>query len=50
VADITEFSRALPHIVKVDEFVPNEKVRMVANTHGTVWDCEAMDIDARSKR
>lgn len=69
VADIREFSKALPHVVKweflsdvqsgvgtrfretrlmkgkeatteleVTEHVENDRVRMVADTHGTVWD------------
>ena len=69
VADITEFSKALPHVVKyeflsdrrsgvgthfretrlmngkeatteleVTEYVENDRVRMVADSHGTVWD------------
>src|SRR6185295_361887 len=69
VADITQFSRALPHIVKVEflsdarlgagtrfretrlmkgkenvtelevtEYVENDRVRLVADNHGVVWD------------
>ena len=69
VADIRQFSKALPHVVKyefltelpigigtrfresrlmngkeattelkVTEYVDNERVRMVADSHGTVWD------------
>ncbi len=69
VSDISNFSKALPHIVKVEflsdvksglgtrfretrlmqgkeaatelevtEFVENDRVRMVADSHGTVWD------------
>ena len=69
VADISEYSKAVPHIVKVEflsdtkrgigtrfretrlmnsreaatelevtEFSDNDRVRMVADSHGTVWD------------
>ena len=69
VADISQFSQAVPHIVKVEflsdvrsglgtrfretrlmkgrerqtelevmEYVPDRRVRMVADSHGTVWD------------
>lgn len=69
VADISQFSEAVPHIVKVEflteskagvgtrfretrvmkgkdvatelevtEYVENDRVRMVADSHGTVWD------------
>ena len=69
VADIRQFSKALPHVVKfvflsdvtsgvgtrfretrlmkgkeatteleVTEYVENDRVRMVADSHGTVWD------------
>jgi carbon monoxide dehydrogenase subunit G len=69
VADINQFSQAIPHIVKVEflsdvkygvgarfretrimngketvtelevkEFVENDRVRLVADSHGTVWD------------
>jgi uncharacterized protein YndB with AHSA1/START domain len=69
VADISQFSQALPHIVKVEflsdvktglgarfretrlmqgnehttelevtEYVPDERIRLVADSHGTVWD------------
>ena len=69
VADIREFSKALPHVVKVDflsekktgvgarfretrlmkgkesvtelevtEYISDDRVRMVADSHGTVWD------------
>ena len=69
VADIREFSQALPHVTKyehltdqktgvgtrfretrtqngkdteteleVTEYIENERVRMVADSHGTVWD------------
>jgi carbon monoxide dehydrogenase subunit G len=69
VADITEFSKALPHIVKVEflsdtrkgvgtrfretrvmngrevsnelevtEYVQNDRVRIVSDSHGTIWD------------
>ncbi len=69
VADIGQFSKAIPHIVKVEflseqkkglgtrfretrlmrgkeavtelevtEFIDNERIRLVADSHGTVWD------------
>ncbi len=69
VSDINQFSKAIPHIVKVEflsdtksglgtrfretrlmkgkeattelevkEFVENDRIRMVADSHGTVWD------------
>jgi carbon monoxide dehydrogenase subunit G len=69
VADIAQFSKAIPHIVKVEflsdrksglgtrfretrsmngremrtelemtEYVENQRARLVADTHGTVWD------------
>lgn len=69
VADISQFSEAIPHIVKIEfltesktgvgtrfretrvmkgkevatelevtEYVENDRVRMVADSHGTVWD------------
>ena len=93
VADIGEFSKAIPHIVKVEylskitsgvgtrfretrlmkgketptelevtEYVENERVRLVADSHGTVWDTIftvtregdhtklTMTMDARSSR
>ena len=93
VADISQFSKALPHIVKVEflsaqksglgarfretrlmkgkeyenelevtEYVANQRVRLVADTHGTVWDTLftvksagdktvlTMTMDTRSKK
>lgn len=69
VADISQFSKAIPHIVKVEflseqksgvgtrfketrlmkgkeaatelevaEYIENERVRIVSDTHGTIWD------------
>lgn len=69
VADASQFSRAIPHIVSIEflselkfglgtrfretrlmngkpvttelevtEFVPDSSIRLVANTHGTIWD------------
>ena len=93
VANISEFSKAIPHIVKVEylskitsgvgtrfretrlvkgkesptelevtEYVENERVRLIADSHGTVWDTVfvvkregdntklTMTMDARSSR
>ena len=93
VANISEFSKAIPHIVKVEylsdiksgvgarfretrlmkgketptelevtEYVKNDRVRLVADSHGTVWDTVftvkregdhttlTMTMDARSTR
>ena len=69
VADINQYSKAIPHIVKVEflsekksgigtrfretrlmkgketstelevtEYVPNDHIRLVSDTHGTIWD------------
>jgi len=69
VSEVSEFSKAVPHLVEIEfvsdsrtgvgtvfretreingkrstveleitEFVPNERIRLVADSHGTIWD------------